>query len=60
MVVETIWFYLWGLLWAVYFMTGRLRSRRRGPAALPGADENDRRVMITRWARSGTATRCGC
>ena len=29
MVLESIWFFLWGLLWAVYFMTDGISASGR-------------------------------
>ena len=57
--LETIWFIIWGVAWAVYFMLdgfdlglGTLFRSSPGANATSGC-------WSTPWGRSGTATRCG-
>ncbi len=45
MTLETIWFFLWGLLWAVYFMTDGFDLGIGTLFPFLGKSENDRRVM---------------
>lgn len=45
MVLESIWFFLWGLLWAVYFMTDGFDLGIGTLFPFLGKSENDRRVM---------------
>ena len=46
MVLETIWFFLWGLLWAVYFMTDGFDLGIGALYPFLGKTEEDKRVMI--------------
>jgi cytochrome d ubiquinol oxidase subunit II len=46
MVLEAIWFYLWGLLWAVYFVTDGFDLGIGTLLPVLGKSENDRRLMI--------------
>jgi cytochrome d ubiquinol oxidase subunit II len=46
MVLESIWFFLWGLLWAVYFMTDGFDLGIGTLLPFLGKTENDRRVMV--------------
>ena len=45
MMLESIWFFLWGLLWAVYFMTDGFDLGIGTLLPFLGKSENDRRVM---------------
>ncbi len=46
MVLESIWFFLWGLLWAVYFMTDGFDLGIGSLLPFLGKTEADRRVMV--------------
>jgi cytochrome d ubiquinol oxidase subunit II len=46
MVLESIWFFLWGLLWAVYFMTDGFDLGLGTLLPFLGKSEDDRRVMV--------------
>jgi len=46
MELQSIWFFLWGLLWALYFMTGGFDLGVGGLLPILGKTEADRRVMI--------------
>jgi cytochrome d ubiquinol oxidase subunit II len=46
MVLESIWFFLWGLLWAVYFMTDGFDLGIGSLLPFLGKSEEDRRVMV--------------
>jgi cytochrome d ubiquinol oxidase subunit II len=46
MVLESIWFFLWGLLWAVYFMTDGFDLGIGTLLPFLGKSEEDRRVMV--------------
>ncbi len=46
MVLESIWFFLWGLLWAVYFMTDGFDLGIGTLLPFLGRSEEDRRVMV--------------
>ena len=47
MILETIWFFLWGLLWAVYFMTDGFDLGIGTLLPFVGKTEEDKRVMVT-------------
>jgi len=47
MILETIWFFLWGLLWAVYFMTDGFDLGIGTLLPFVGKTEKDKRVMVT-------------
>ena len=46
MVLQTIWFFLWGLLWAVFFMTDGFDLGVGSLLPFLGKDESERRVML--------------
>jgi len=46
MILESIWFFLWGLLWAVYFMTDGFDLGIGTLMPFVAKSEEDRRVMI--------------
>jgi cytochrome bd ubiquinol oxidase subunit II len=46
MVLESIWFFLWGLLWAVYFMTDGFDLGIGSLLPFIGKTEEDKRVMV--------------
>jgi len=46
MVLESVWFFLWGLLWAIYFMTDGFALGIGSLLPFLGKSEADRRVMI--------------
>jgi len=46
MVLETIWFFLWGLLWAVYFMTDGFDLGVGTLYPFLGKDDGDKNTMI--------------
>jgi cytochrome bd ubiquinol oxidase subunit II len=46
MVLESIWFFLWGLLWAVYFMTDGFDLGVGTLFPFIGKTETDRRIMV--------------
>ncbi len=46
MVLQTIWFFLWGLLWALYFMTDGFDLGIGALMPFLGKNESDRQVMI--------------
>lgn len=46
MVLETIWFFLWGLLWAVYFMTDGFDLGIGSLLPILGKSEEDKKVMV--------------
>ncbi len=46
MILETIWFFLWGLLWAVYFMTDGFDLGIGTLYPFLGKTEADKRVML--------------
>jgi cytochrome d ubiquinol oxidase subunit II len=46
MILESIWFFLWGLLWAVYFMTDGFDLGIGSLLPFLGKSEADRRVMV--------------
>ena len=46
MVLATIWFLLWGLLWAIYFITDGYDLGIGSLLPFLGKDENRRRIMI--------------
>jgi cytochrome d ubiquinol oxidase subunit II len=47
MVLESIWFFLWGLLWAIYFMTDGFDLGIGTLMPFLGKTEEDKRVMVT-------------
>jgi cytochrome d ubiquinol oxidase subunit II len=47
MILESIWFFLWGLLWAVYFMTDGFDLGIGALMPFLGKTEDDKRVMAT-------------
>jgi cytochrome d ubiquinol oxidase subunit II len=47
MLLESIWFFLWGLLWAVYFMTDGFDLGIGTLMPFLGKSEEDKRVMLT-------------
>jgi cytochrome bd-type quinol oxidase subunit 2 len=46
MVLESVWFFLWGLLWAVYFMTDGFDLGIGSLLPFLGKTEEDKRVMV--------------
>jgi cytochrome d ubiquinol oxidase subunit II len=46
MILETIWFLLWGLLWAVFFMTDGFDFGVGTLLPFLGKNDHDRRIMI--------------
>lgn len=46
MILETIWFFLWGLLWAVFFMTDGFDFGVGALYPFLGKSEEDKRAMI--------------
>jgi len=46
MVLESIWFFLWGLLWAVYFMTDGFDLGVGALLPFLGKSETDKRIMV--------------
>ena len=46
MILESIWFFLWGLLWAVYFMTDGFDLGIGTLMPFLGKTDEDRRVMV--------------
>ena len=46
MILQSIWFFLWGLLWAVFFMTDGFDFGIGALLPFLGKTEDDRRVMI--------------
>ncbi|MBT8341730.1 MAG: cytochrome d ubiquinol oxidase subunit II [Desulfatitalea sp.] len=46
MVLQSIWFYLWGLLWAIFFITDGFDFGIGTLYPFLGKNENDKRVMI--------------
>jgi cytochrome bd ubiquinol oxidase subunit II len=46
MVLESIWFFLWGLLWAVYFMTDGFDLGVGTLLPFIGKSETDKRIMV--------------
>jgi cytochrome d ubiquinol oxidase subunit II len=46
MVLESIWFFLWGLLWAVYFMTDGFDLGIGALLPFLGKSETDKRIMV--------------
>lgn len=46
MVLESIWFFLWGLLWAVYFMTDGFDLGIGTLMPFVAKSEEDRRIMV--------------
>ena len=46
MVLESIWFFLWGLLWAIYFMTDGFVLGIGSLLPFLGKTEEDRKVMV--------------
>ena len=46
MVLESIWFFLWGLLWAVYFMTDGFDLGIGSLLPFLGKTEEDKRIMV--------------
>jgi len=46
MILESVWFFLWGLLWAIYFMTDGFVLGIGSLLPFLGKSEADRRVMI--------------
>ena len=47
MIFEYIWFFLWGLLWAIYFMTDGFDLGLGTLMPFLGKTEEDKRVMVT-------------
>lgn len=47
MVLESVWFFLWGLLWAVYFMTDGFDLGIGTLMPFLGKTEEDKKVMVT-------------
>ena len=56
---ETIWFIIWGVAWAVYFMLDGFDLGLGTLLPFLARSETERRVWLTPWGRSGTATRSG-
>ena len=46
MILESIWFFLWGLLWAIYFMTDGFALGIGSLLPILGKSEEDRKIMI--------------
>jgi cytochrome d ubiquinol oxidase subunit II len=46
MILQDVWFFLWGLLWAVYFISDGFDLGLGSLLPFLGKSENDRRVMI--------------
>jgi len=46
MVLESVWFFLWGLLWAVYFMTDGFDLGVGSLLPFLGKSEEDKKIMI--------------
>ena len=46
MILESIWFFLWGLLWAVYFMTDGFDLGIGTLMPFIGKTEEDKRIMV--------------
>ncbi|MBT3312018.1 MAG: cytochrome d ubiquinol oxidase subunit II [Desulfobacterales bacterium] len=46
MLIESIWFFIWGLLWAVFFMTDGFDFGVGSLYPFLGKNENDKRVMM--------------
>ena len=46
MVLESIWFFLWGLLWAIYFMTDGFALGIGSLIPVLGKTDEDRKIMI--------------
>ncbi len=46
MVLESIWFFLWGLLWAIYFMTDGFALGIGSLLPFLGKSDEDRQIMI--------------
>ena len=46
MVLEAVWFFLWGLLWAVYFMTDGFDLGIGSLLPILGKSEEDKKVMV--------------
>jgi len=46
MILQDVWFFLWGLLWAVYFISDGFDLGIGSLLPFLGKSENDRRVMI--------------
>ena len=44
--LQTLWFFIWGLLWAVFFMTGGFDMGIGALLPFLGKDDSDRRMMI--------------
>ena len=47
MVLESVWFFLWGLLWAIYFMTDGFDLGIGTLMPFLAKTEDDKRVMVT-------------
>jgi len=46
MVLQALWFFLWGLLWAIFFMTDGFDFGVGSLYPFLGKNNEDRRVMI--------------
>ncbi len=46
MVLESVWFFLWGLLWAVYFMTDGFDLGVGSLLPFLGKSEEDKKIMV--------------
>ncbi len=46
MVLQTIWFFLWGLLWAIFFMTSGFDLGIGTLFPFLGRDDNEKRIML--------------
>ena len=57
MVLESIWFFLWGLLWAIYFMTDGFDL---GIGSLLPKVKRIKGSCLIPPGRCGTATKSGC
>ena len=52
MVLQGIWFFLWGLLWAVFFMTDGFDFGVGALLPFLGKTDEDKRVMALKLSRS--------
>ena len=57
--LETIWFVLWTLLWAVYFVLDGFDLGLGTLLPFLGKTEEERRIMYNAPVPSGTATKSG-
>jgi len=65
MELQNVWFFIWGLLWAIYFMTDGFDLGIGALVPFLGKTDEDRRVMYNAmgplWdgTRSGSSRRAG-